>query len=430
MPRRGRAVSIGLSALLTLAACDESGERSQPPAPPPGKVAVAPQLPRGLPKAPDTIPAELALRPVAFADLPGWTSDDTGAVPALMAACRRIAAQPAETRVGPGGLAGSVRDWLGPCREAELLQRGNGAVLRSYVQKWFRPYEVSNGGHADGTFTGYYEAELRGSRSRDARYATPIYARPDDLVAVDLGDFREELDGQVVVGHLVDGKLVPYLTRAEIDDGALGGRGLELLWVDDPVDAFFLHIQGSGRDLMTDGRVVQVGYAANNGYPFLGNARTLIDSGELAPEDASMQAVRAWLRSHPRDARALMQRNRRYIFFQELDGEGPIGALGVALTPERSLAVDPAYIPLGAPLWLDTTWPAGTPEAGRPLRRLMVAQDVGGAIKGAVRGDVYWGSGEAALAVAGGMKQKGRYYLLLPKTVAPKSITTARAPAG
>ncbi len=138
-----------------------------------------------------------------------------------------------------------------------------------------------------------------------------------------------------------------------------------------------------------------------------------------------MQAVHDWLRSHPRDARALMERNRRYIFFREIDGAGPVGALGVALTPARSLAVDPAYIPLGAPLWLDTTWPAGTPQAGAPLRRLMVAQDVGSAIKGAVRADIYWGSGAAALAVAGGMKQPGRYYLLLPKTV-----SAARAPAG
>jgi membrane-bound lytic murein transglycosylase A len=425
MPRQGRAVSIALSALLTLAGCDQSGKPGAPPAAPPSKTAAALQPPRGLPRAPDTIPAELALRPVAFADLPGWTADDAGAAPALMAACRRIAAQPAELRVGPGGLAGAVRDWLGPCREAELLQRGNGAALRSYMQKWFRPYEVSNGGHAEGTFTGYYEAELHGAPRQDARYATPLYAAPPDLVSADLGEFREELDGQMVVGHLVDGKLVPYFTRADIDGGALSGRGLELLWVDDPVDAFFLHIQGSGRVIMADGRVVQVGYAANNGYPFFGIARTLIDSGELAPEDASMQAVRAWLRSHPRDARMLMERNRRYIFFQEIDGAGPVGALGVALTPERSLAVDPAYIPLGAPLWLDTTWPAGTPDAGQPLRRLVVAQDVGGAIKGAVRGDVYWGSGEAALAVAGGMKQKGRYFLLLPKTVA-----AARAPAG
>jgi membrane-bound lytic murein transglycosylase A len=426
MPQRRRTVAIGLSALLTLAACDESGERPAPPPAPPAKVATAPQPPRGLPRSPDAIPAELALRPVAFADLPGWAADDaSAAAPALVSTCRLIAASPADRRVGPGGLAGTVRDWLGPCGEAELLGRANDAAVRSYIQKWFQPYAVSNSGHDDGTFTGYYEAELRGSRTQDERYATPLYARPADLVSVDLGDFKEELDGQVVVGHLVDGKLLPYFTRGEIDDGALAGRGLEVMWVDDPVDAFFLHIQGSGRVILPDGQVAQVGYAANNGYPFFGIAKTLIDSGELSRDDASMQAVREWLRSHPRDARALMQRNRRFIFFQEIEGEGPLGALGVALTPQRSLAVDPAYIPLGAPLWLDTTWPGNTPQAGQPLRRLMVAQDVGGAIKGAVRGDVYWGSGEEALAVAGGMKQRGRYYLLLPKTV-----PAARTPTG
>jgi len=423
-PRPG-AAAVGIALLLALAACDGSGGAGGPAAPVAGAQQTA-AVPRGLPAQPDSIPAELALTPVGFEALPGWAADDAdAAAPALVAACRRITAQPPDVRLGPGGLAGSVRDWLGPCREAELLTRANAAAVRDYLRKWFRPYAVSNGGHAEGVFTGYYEAELHGSRWPDARYATPIYRPPGDLVSVDLGDFRPELDGQVVVGRLAEGRLVPYFTRAEIDDGALAGRGLELLWVDDPVDAFFLHIQGSGRVLLPDGGVVQVGFAASNGHPFFGIARTLVDTGELAPEDASMQAVHDWLRSHPRDARALMERNRRYIFFREIDGAGPVGALGVALTPARSLAVDPAYIPLGAPLWLDTTWPAGTPQAGAPLRRLMVAQDVGSAIKGAVRADIYWGSGEAALAVAGGMKQPGRYYLLLPKTV-----SAARAPAG
>jgi membrane-bound lytic murein transglycosylase A len=365
------------------------------------------------------------LRPVAFADLPGWAADDVGAaVPALIASCRQIMARPAEFRFGPGGLAGSVADWQAPCAEVGLLRRANAAAVRGYLQKWFRPYAVA-GGAAQGTFTGYYEAELHGAMAPDARFNTPLYKPPADITAVDLGDFRPDLEGEVVVGRLVDGKLLPYYTRAEIDDGALAGRGLELLWVDDPVDAFFLQIQGSGRVILPDGRVLRVGYAGNNGYPFFGIARTLIDSGEVSRADASMQAVRDWLRSHPREARELMQRNRRYIFFKTIDGDGPLGALGVPLTALRSLAVDPAYIPLGVPLWLDTTWPAGAPEAGQPMRRLMVAQDVGNAIKGAVRGDVYCGSGEAALAVAGGMTQPGRYYLLLPRTVA-----AARAPAG
>ncbi|MBX6320482.1 MAG: MltA domain-containing protein [Rhodospirillaceae bacterium] len=423
-PRLG-GVAVLLAVLLTLAACDNSGGSGRPAAPVSG-AAPAASPPRGLPAQPDTVPPELALSPVRFVELPGWTADDAqDAAPALLAACRRIAAQPPDTPIGPGGLGGAARDWLGPCREAELLGRGNAAAVRGFLQKWFRPYAVSNGGHAEGVFTGYYEAELRGARRRDARYTTPIYRPPPDLVSADLGAFRPELAGQVVVGRLVDGRLVPYFTRAEIDDGALAGRGLELLWVDDPVDAFFLHIQGSGRVVMADGSVVRLGFAASNGHPFFGIARTLIDTGELAPDDASMPAVRDWLHSHPRDARALMERNRRYIFFQEIDGPGPVGALGVPLTPARSVAVDPAYIPLGAPLWLDTTWPAGSPQAGRPLRRLMVAQDVGSAIKGAVRADIYWGSGEAALAIAGGMKQKGRYYLLLPRTV-----SAARRPAG
>lgn len=432
MPRRAAAGGILLfCAIATLAGCDGSSEPGGAPvvAEQPS-LAAAPAPARagghGMPRAPATVPAELTLTPVDYEALPGWSEDDaTAVVPALLRSCRQITAERPEFRIGPGGLAGSAADWLGPCREAELLPRGNDAAVRSFVQKWFRPYAVSNSGHDSGTFTGYYEAELRGARAPDARYGTPLYRRPADLLSVDLGGFRADLEGEVVTGRLVDGALLPYHTRAEIDDGALAGQGAELIWVDDPVDAFFLHIQGSGRVILPDGKVVRVGYAANNGYPFFGIAKTLIESGELAKEDASMQSVRSWLRSHPREARELMQRNRRYIFFQEIEGDGPIGALGVALTPERSLAVDPAYVPLGVPLWLDTTWPGGTAEAGRPLRRLMVAQDTGGAIKGAVRGDVYWGSGEPALAIAGGMKQPGRYFLLLPKTVA-----AARQPAG
>src|SRR5262249_38543784 len=265
----------------------------------------------------------------------------------------------------------------------------------------------------DGLFTGYYEPELRGSRVRTAAYAVPLYRPPRDLVSA-------EAAGETRVGRMVDGRLQPYYSRQAIDAGALAGRGLELLWVDDPIDAFFLQLQGSGRVRLAEGGSLRVGYAASNGLPPTMIGRVLVERGELTKEAASMQVVRQWMRDHPDEATALMQMNARYIFFREIPNEGPIGALGVALTPGRSLAVDPKLLPLGAPLWLSTTYPAGTPEAGQPLQRLVVAQDSGSAIKGAVRGDLYWGSGDGALRYAGPMKQPGRLYLLLPKAVAER----------
>ena len=239
---------------------------------------------------------------------------------------------------------------------------------------------------------------------------------PDDLVTVDLQRFSPDLAGKSVVGRVETGKLVPYHDRAAIDEGVLDGRELELIWLDDPVDAFFLHIQGSGKVLFEDGSVTRVGYAGSNGLKFYAIGRALIDEGKVPRNEASMQSIRDWLRANPAAGREVMQRNGRYIFFREVIGDGPIGAQGVPLTPGRSMAIDRSLLPLGAPFWLDTTWP-GT---DRPLRRLVVAQDVGSAIKGPVRGDLFWGAGEAALEYAGGMKQNGSYYLLLPKAVAER----------
>ena len=214
---------------------------------------------------------------------------------------------------------------------------------------------------------------------------------------------------------------MPYYTRAQIAEGALAERDLELIWSDDPVDVFFLHVQGSGVVELPDGGTQRVGYAANNGHDFTAIGRELIRSGALDGQSMSMQAIRDWLRAHPERADDLMRRNARYIFFREIHGPGPIGAQGVALTAGRSLAVDPSFLPLGAPLYLSTTYPA----TDEPLNRLMVAQDTGGAIKGPVRGDFFWGSGESALAQAGRMKQEGRYWLLLPKPVAERRGTTS-----
>lgn len=402
-----KAAALLLAGLL--AACNgeappEEAEQAEKPAP----EAAAPPV--------------LLLEPVAFTDLPGWADDEVAAaLPALRRSCGRLAGQPDDRPLGPDALAGTVADWRAPCAALEQVPPGDDAALRSLLEQSFRPFAVSNAGQREGLFTGYYEAELKAAAAPDAPGATPLYRVPDDLVTVDLALFRADLKGERLVGRVEGGRLVPYPTRKDIDAGALAGRGLELLWAADPVDVFFLHVQGSGRVVLPDGSVRRVGFAGSNGHPFYAIGRALIEEGIVSREESSMQKIRDWLRANPEKAQEIMQRNARYIFFRPIDGEGPIGAQGVALTPGRSLAVDSSLLPLGVPLWLDTTWPA----TDRPLRRLMVAQDVGSAIKGAVRGDFFWGSGEPALEQAGRMKQTGRYYLLLPTPVAERRQTAS-----
>jgi membrane-bound lytic murein transglycosylase A len=367
------------------------------------------------------------LRAVSFSLLPGWSEDRVDeALPAMERSCRRLLLAPGDREVAPSEIGGRVDDWRDFCNGILALEDADEGTVRSFLETEAVPVAVFEDRRWNGLFTGYYEPLLRGSRRRREPYTVPLYRRPPELVSVDLGDFRDDLAGRRLAGEVVGGRLRPFRSRSRIEEGgALTGRGLELVWVDDPVDAFFLQIQGSGRVRLAEGGTMRVGFAASNGRPFRGIARDLIDMGVLPKDDASMQAVRDWLRANPTQAAELMQKNPRFIFFREIEGpdaltDGPIGAQGVPLTPQRSLAVDTSFLPLGAPLWLDTTWPPGTPDVGKPLRRLMIAQDTGGAIKGPVRGDFFWGTGEAALAQAGGMKQTGRYYLLLPKSMAAR----------
>jgi len=290
------------------------------------------------------------------------------------------------------------------------------ASARRFFEDWFTAYRVSDAGNPNGLFTGYYEPLLNGSLQRTARYSVPLYRKPGDLVSVNLGDFSQDLKGKQITGRLSGNRLVPYAERAAIERGALQGKNLELLWVDDPVDAFFLQIQGSGQVRLPDGRIVRVGYAGKNGQPYFAIGRDLVARGILTRENVSLQTIRAWLEANPGEAQALMNKNRSYVFFRSVQGAGPIGAQGVPLTPDHSMAVDRRFIPLGAPLWLDTTDPL---MPGVPLRRLVIAQDTGGAIKGVVRGDLFWGAGDRAREGAGKMKQPGRYYILLPRAATP-----------
>jgi membrane-bound lytic murein transglycosylase A len=365
----------------------------------------------------------LILRPATFADLPGWQEDKVAqALPALLRSCVRISALPDETALGGDGFAGTAGVWKPVCAAAARVPAGDDTAARAFFAARFQPFAAADGGERSGLFTGYYEALLQGSRKRSARFHVPLYGRPPELVTVDLGAFREDLRGKRLAGRLENGALVPLPDRAAIEKGALARRGLEMLWVDSPVDAFFLQIQGSGRVRLAEGGEVRVGYAADNGHPYTAVGRELIRRGVYRPEEVSMQSIRRWLEQHPAEAAALMDTNASYVFFQEIVGEGPLGAEGVALTPGRSLAVDRRHWPLGVPLWLDATVPAsqedgeGAPD--RPLRRLLIAQDTGGAIRGPVRGDVFWGAGPEAEAVAGKMKNPGRLWVLLPRGAA------------
>lgn len=357
---------------------------------------------------PEPPPERLTLTPAAFADLPGWADDRPAeALPALLRSCAVFLAQPADKPIGRDG--GRAGDWRAPCTAARMVPAADDTAVRRFLETWFQPWRASGGDKADGLFTGYYEAELRGATQRDARYRHPIYGRPADLVTIDLKRF--DLDkSDTLIGRVDGGKVVPYPRRAEIDRGALGPQASVLLWAEDPVDVLLLHIQGSGRVTLPDGLVKRVGFAISNGHRFVGIGKTLIERGKLSKDNSSMQAVVAWLKANPDEATALVAENPRYIFFRILDGEGPQGAQGVALTAGRSLAVDLEHVPLGVPLWLDTHDPDG-----KPLRRLMLAQDTGSAIKGPIRGDFFWGAGAGAFDKAGRMKSRGGYWLLLPR---------------
>ncbi len=367
--------------------------------------------------------AELTLRPFGtVADLPGWANDDPSmALAAFRGSCAVFERMPPSRPLGRDGLEGRASDWQAACAEAARVPFGTGPA-RAFFERTFAPALVLNGNGDHGLFTGYYEPELHGSRVRTARYQVPLLAPPTDLVSVDLGAFLPEMQGRRITGRVVDGKLVPYPARAAIEAGALGGRSRPILWVDDPVEAFFLHIQGSGRIVLRDGTTIRVGYAAKNGQPYTAIGRVLVQRGALAKDDVSLQSIAGWLRAHPDEAAAIMDENRSYVFFQVLDRRdaalGPPGSQGVPLTPGRSMAVDPAFHTLGVPIWLDTVLPDPKPGGDdRRLRRLVVAQDTGGAITGAVRGDMFWGFGPDAEAIAGRMKSRGRMIVLLPRPV-------------
>jgi len=309
-------------------------------------------------------------------------------------------------------------DWQQVCADAAALAQTDNDTLRAFFEEKFTPYQVFNpDGTSQGLVTGYYEPRLAGSRTRTPRFKYPLYAVPDDLLTIDMTELYPQFKGMRLRGRLEGKRVVPYFDRAGIDGGKGALQGRELFWVENAVELFFLQIQGSGRIELEDGSLVKVGYADQNGHPYVSIGRKLIDMGELKLEQASMQGIKHWAEQNPEKLATLLEQNPSYVFFRELPEAlpAPLGALGVPLTNEYSIAIDPRTIPLGAPVFLATTYP----NQAAALNRLMLAQDTGGAIRGAVRADFFWGFGDQAGALAGRMKQRGQMWVLFPKGAEP-----------
>jgi peptidoglycan lytic transglycosylase A len=314
---------------------------------------------------------QLTVKQIDYTELPGWFQDrHERALVAFRRSCPQL------------GFA-----WSEPCQALAAVPEGNRTAARQFFERYFHPHLITNFG-GNGFLTGYYEPIIDGARQRGGKYQTPLHLAPPDLAT------RK-----------------PYPTRAELLSPAFRNSLLPLVWLADPVDAYLVHVQGSGYIRLADGGMMRVGVAGTNGREYVSIGKIMVREGILTPEQATMQGIVAWLRAHPRRGAALMNRNPRYIFFREVRADGPIGSQGVPLTPRRSLAIDVRYIPFGSPVWLDGYWPGDK----RRMRRLVIAQDTGAAIVGPVRGDLYMGSGAEALALAGRLRQRVRFYVLLPR---------------
>lgn len=324
----------------------------------------------------------LKLQQISFEDLSGWQKDNQDmAVISLINSCNQFAKMPDNKQIG--GKIGDiiVGDFHDVCDIAEVVKGMSSRQARNFFENWFVPFEVSDrNGNEQGLFTGYFVPELRGSKNKTDLYQYPVYARPQDLT----------------------------LTREEIEDGALDGKNLELVWVDDKVDLFFMQIQGSGRVIFEDGQIMRLGFGGKNNQPYSSIGKYIIENNIIPNGDFSYFSIKDWLKNNPDEAKKIMNVNQSYVFFKPSNSNEVIGSQGAPLMPYRSLAVDTDIIPLGFPMWLDIS------AVGAPYQKLVIAQDTGSAIKGAVRGDVFFGRGKNAENLAAKMNYKGKYYILLP----------------
>ncbi len=346
--------------------------------------------------------SSVSLKETSFSHLPGWHNDDhmQYAMIAFKKSCPFLLKGNSNRTIGFGTRA---KDWHGVCKKAMAHQFATPQEARRFFENNFRAYKIKYGSKDQGVFTGYYESELRGSLKRTDKYCHPIHTPPQDLIC--RGPSNE------CGCKSLWGGLRPHHTREAIHNGALEDQNLEIVWVDDPVEVFFLHIQGSARVVLEDGKIVRLRYAGSNGHPFVPIGRILLEKGQIKPKSMSMQSIRAWMAQNPKEAIKLMNKNPRYIFFRQFHGEGPLGCMGAPLTPERSLAVDRAFMPMGAPIWVNTAF------AGNhfKIQKLFITQDTGSAIKGPIRGDIFWGYGKEAMNKAGRTKEMGEYYIFLPQ---------------
>jgi membrane-bound lytic murein transglycosylase A len=340
---------------------------------------------------------------ISWESVEGWHQDSHAEIwPALQNNCAVLSKRKA---------------WDAICKEVDTIEKPDDSFARQFIENWFVPHPLySDEGKRSGLITGYYEPLLFGSMVPDNRYRFPLYQQPESLLIVDLGSLYPDLKDMRLRGRMVGNRIVPFYSREEIEADRDLLAGQELLWLDDRDAAFFLHIQGSGRVQLPDGKIIGVGYSNQNGHPYVAIGRILLKQGELEREEISLFSIRQWLRDHPEKAVKLLNENPSYIFFVLRDApeQGPIGSLNTPLTAQRSIAIDPKFVQLGTPIWLSTNYP-GQPD--REYQRLVIAQDTGGAIKGTLRADLFWGHGDLAEQSAGVMKEQGSMVILLPKPV-------------
>jgi membrane-bound lytic murein transglycosylase A len=351
-----------------------------------------------------------------FAQLSAWDKDNQGvALLAFQQSCKEILRRDPQARFSTLANAGTVGDWQAACQAASQISSNDNDRARLFFETWFEPYRLVDNYHRQGLFTGYYLPMLHASLQRDTQYHIPIYGLPNDLVKINLGLFKPALSGMVLVAQQRNNQLYPYPERAAITMGAIDKNARVLLWADNELDVFFAQIQGSALVELPDHQHVMLSYAGSNGRPYTPIGNVLIANNVLTKKNVSMQTIRDWLTLHPGVASTVLNQNASYVFFNVSKAYAPRGSEQVTLMPGRSLAVDNSLIPYGAPMWINTVAPQQAAIEPVPLRRLLIAQDSGGAIKGLVRGDIYWGAGEEAAYIAGHMQSPGQLWILLPR---------------
>lgn len=357
----------------------------------------------------------IILTKTQFAQLPDWQQDNHAqALISFKQSCHEILTRDPHTAFAALPESGTVQQWQLICADALKIEHPTQPIAQQFFEEHFSPYTVVNNFNHKGLFTGYYLPLIHGDLKPSKHYNVPIYGVPADLVKINLSLFRPEFAGKSITGQVKNNTLLPYPDRAGITSTPLNAP--ILAWCDNPFDVFFAQIQGSVLVELPNHKQILLGYAADNGKPYTSIGKALVAKGAFPKASVSMQAIRTWLLKHPDQATSILNNDPSYVFFKLLTGNSPLGTERVPLTPERSLAVDTRFIPLGAPIWLDTTVPQSPNNVKLiPYRHLLIAQDTGGAIKGVIRGDVYWGAGDSAADSAGHMKQPGQYWLLLPK---------------